>query len=382
MSSLSQLKTLLSQFGSVYAVGEAFAVLKLQVAGYNFDFSLPRQDQKSGPGHRGFTVTIHPDLSFTEASARRDFTINSMGYDVEQDLLLDPHGGEKDLENSVLRLVGPAFSEDPLRVFRAMQFCARFGLSPTPETVLACRACDLSELPKDRIVMEFKTLLLKAKTPSLGLCLGETLGISTRFPVFKGRCTPADWKAVDAMAALHPKTDDAGLNLLLAAVCDDLFPVQRRPVADPRDYIPSTWQDALSFLDDLTDEKALKARSALFFRFSHYADDLYQNRPSDVDYAIRRLATLVPIQPLALMLAAVQADTAVGDWFRDRATALGVWTVAPTPLLQGKDLLAIGYSAGPALGPLLATCFDAQLRGRFTSKKEALLWIHTEHPLD
>ena len=113
----------LQTIGSVHAVGRAFGVLKVTVeaneGNETFDVGLPRKENKEGRGHRGFLVTPDPNLSFAEASLRRDFTINAMGYDPIENQLLDPHQGQKDLEQRLLKHVSPAFSEDPLRVLRA-----------------------------------------------------------------------------------------------------------------------------------------------------------------------------------------------------------------------------------------------------------------------
>ena len=75
----------------------------------------------------------------------------------------------KNLKEKQLRHVSPAFSEDPLRAMRAVQFAARFSLDIVTKTQEMCMALDLNELPKERIYEEFKKLLLKAHKPSMGL---------------------------------------------------------------------------------------------------------------------------------------------------------------------------------------------------------------------
>ena len=115
------LQQTLEPLGSIHAVGKNFGVLKVTLdEGGNsitYDVALPRTENKQGQGHRGFLVTPDPSLDFTEASTRRDFTINAMGYDLQSEQLLDPHGGQKDLKARRLKHVSPAFAEDPLRVF-------------------------------------------------------------------------------------------------------------------------------------------------------------------------------------------------------------------------------------------------------------------------
>ena len=93
------------------AVGQAFRVYKLSglegLSG-SLDVSLPRRDSKIGPGHRGIAVQGDPHLSIEEASRRRDFTINALLLDPHSGEILDPHGGRRDLEARVLRMVDPA----------------------------------------------------------------------------------------------------------------------------------------------------------------------------------------------------------------------------------------------------------------------------------
>ena len=141
------LQKTLATLGSVHAVGKAFGVLKVTIKSdeqsETYDVALPRTENKAGHGHRGFLVTPDPKLKFEKASLRRDFTINAMGYDLHTKKLLDPHGGQADLKACTLRHVSPAFVEDPLRVFRAAQFKARFAFNVAPETLALC--CTLKE---------------------------------------------------------------------------------------------------------------------------------------------------------------------------------------------------------------------------------------------
>ena len=87
-----------------------------------------------------------------------------------------------DLKNKVLRHLGPAFSEDPLRALRAVQFVGRFGLSIAPETAQLCRQLPLNELSRERIFAELDKLLLLSEVPSLGFEAMEETGVLGGFP--------------------------------------------------------------------------------------------------------------------------------------------------------------------------------------------------------
>ena len=89
----------LKKYGSVKLVGKSFGVLTLRVDEYDFDFALPRIEKKIGNTHQDFEVIINTNLSFKEAAIRRDFTINSIGYDFFKKEFLDPFAGINDLRN-------------------------------------------------------------------------------------------------------------------------------------------------------------------------------------------------------------------------------------------------------------------------------------------
>jgi len=98
------------------------------------EYALARTERKTAPGYRGFVFHAAPDVSLEEDLERRDLTINAMAQAADG-RLIDPFGGQRDLANRVLRHVGPAFSEDPVRILRLARFAARFGdFQVDPET--------------------------------------------------------------------------------------------------------------------------------------------------------------------------------------------------------------------------------------------------------
>ena len=98
------------------------------------EYALARTERKTAPGYHGFVFHAAPDVTLEEDLARRDLTINAMAEDADG-RRVDPFGGERDLRDGVLRHVGPAFVEDPVRILRLARFAARFpGFSVAPET--------------------------------------------------------------------------------------------------------------------------------------------------------------------------------------------------------------------------------------------------------
>ena len=182
LNTLEELESILEEFGSVNLVGKSFGIVKLSTADMEYDFSFPRLENKVSVGHRGFDVVIDGTLDFKNASRRRDFTINAIGYDYRQKVFLDPFYGIEDIKKKLLKHIDDStFIEDPLRVYRAVQFSARFEFSLDSYTYALCKKIvqteEFSQVSQERIYEEYKKLFLKSKQPSLGLRLLNKLDI-------------------------------------------------------------------------------------------------------------------------------------------------------------------------------------------------------------
>lgn len=148
----------------------SFGVIALEH--YNTEFAIARTETKVGNLHTDYQVEFITNGDLKLAASRRDFTINSLMYDMQSNQLLDFYGGLVDLENKVLRHVSPAFSEDPLRVLRGIKFLTRYNLEMASETDILCTdiADQLNYLPTSRIEAELNSIF-KNKYPKLGLKL-------------------------------------------------------------------------------------------------------------------------------------------------------------------------------------------------------------------
>jgi tRNA nucleotidyltransferase (CCA-adding enzyme) len=116
-------------------VGKDFPVFLHPTTGEQY--ALARTERKTGPGYYGFATRFSPDVTLEEDLARRDLTINAMAERADG-TIVDPYGGQRDLEARILRHVSPAFVEDPLRVLRVARFAARFaplGFTVADETL-------------------------------------------------------------------------------------------------------------------------------------------------------------------------------------------------------------------------------------------------------
>lgn len=153
--------------GNKNQVGKSFGVWKLG----DLDISIPRRERKTGSLHTDFDIELDPVMTVKEAGARRDFTFNAIYKDPISGKLHDEWGGVKDLEDRVLRHTSERFSEDPLRVMRAMQFVSRFGVRPTTDTLNVCGNLfeEAKTIPSERLWEEWRKWA-KGTHPMLALC--------------------------------------------------------------------------------------------------------------------------------------------------------------------------------------------------------------------
>ena len=146
-------------------VGQDFPVFLHPKTGE--EYALARTERKSGVGYGGFTFHTSPDVTLEQDLQRRDLTINAMAMD-DQGQLVDPYGGQADLQARILRHVAPAFVEDPLRVLRVARFAARYhhlGFQVAPETQNLmhelARSGELQALSAERVWKEISRALME-----------------------------------------------------------------------------------------------------------------------------------------------------------------------------------------------------------------------------
>ena len=131
------------------------------------EYALARTERKTGRGYHGFAFHAAPDVTLEDDLARRDLTINAMAKAADGSLI-DPFDGQRDLQARVLRHVGPAFAEDPVRILRLARFAARFSdFSVAPETLALMRGMvadgEVDHLVAERVWQELAKGLMENK---------------------------------------------------------------------------------------------------------------------------------------------------------------------------------------------------------------------------
>lgn len=286
------------------------------------------------PSCVSFTASLREDL------ARRDFTVNAMAYHPGHGLV-DPFGGQADLARGVIRAVGEPcrrFSEDALRILRALRFSARFGFDIEEATATAARrlASTLSEIAVERIRDELFGILLSEHADDILLRYREIL--LTVIPEMRG--TPQ------------------------LSVCPPLLPLR---IAEF--LLPCGEESAVAVLRRLrADNQTLRTVSAIL---RVYATELEADRAS-LCRLLRSLAK--DTVQMALSLRAIHGYED-GDAARllEEILASGECYRIDMLAIGGDDLLAIGIPRGPMLGAALEEAYSAVIEGRVPNERDALL---------
>ncbi len=399
------IEKILQKFGSVKLVGKSFGVLTLSVDEYDFDFALPRTEKKIGLSHQDFEVTTNANLSFKEAAIRRDFTINAIGYDFFKEEFLDPFDGLKDLKNKIIKHIDDnTFIEDSLRVYRAVQFASRFDFKIDENTKELCKQIVLNDeldyLPKERVYEEFKKLFLKSAKPSIGFELIRELGVLKYFQeleVLIGCIQEPEYHpegdvwihtmmSLDELARILKKENIEDeyrkLYLFYGILCHDFGkPFCTKEI---NGKITSFKHESLgieptiSFLSKLTNEKKFIEIVCSLVKNHLTPFQLYLAESSLK--AIKRLSLKVNIEDLCLVCLADCLGRTIPDkekcpnatsWLLSKAKELEIHNVPIKPLVQGRDLIKLGFKPSEKFKEILEFAFDLQLD--FHLEKELII---------
>jgi tRNA nucleotidyltransferase (CCA-adding enzyme) len=423
---LDRIVSALRKHGRVDLVGRSFGVIKFSRRGKTYDVALPRTDRAKAEtgagirGHKDIIVLADPGLPVEEDLGRRDFRCNSIALRLADQALLDPFGGARDIKARVIRLTNPAaFPDDPLRVLRAARFASVLEYSVDPAVYAAAKDIDLSGLSVERVTEELTKILLLSKRPSRGLEALFKLGaLRQLFPELYAltliiqdslfhpekdafghhtvwrhtEITIDQAKRLAEMAGLAPAKT---LALLLAALYHDAGKAETThwEFKRGRMAITSAGHDQKSEAIARKAFHRLKifswngfdvaAAALMLIRTHHRPAELWQNRETLTKKAFNRLAADSggEIELVAALDAAdragrrprpVSAHDRQTRWLLAKFAELHISKDSIKPLLQGRDLLALGVAAGPGMGAMLKDLYRRQLDNEFETKAQAL----------
>ena len=393
-------------FPETYAVGAQFGVVLVP------DPNPPQTVTAVKSYHAGMieVATFRADMSYSDGRhpdavrytkspeedvQRRDFTINGMMLDPTSNEVLDYVGGQKDLKARLIRAIGDPekrFTEDKLRMMRALRFAARFDYAIDPATFVAIQklAPQIHQVSRERLREELTKMLTEGQASRAFRLLDETGLLREVLPEISAM------KGVEQPPQFHPEGDVFVHTMLLL---DNLPPNPSPPLAwgallhDVGK--PPTFRVApdrirfdghvdvgvkmaeeicrrFRFSNDETEQivalvqnhmrfaQAMQMKESTFKRFVRMRD-------FDEHLALHRLDCL-----------SSHGDLSLYDFVREKIANMPPDAMRPTPLVTGDDLIALGLAPGPRFKEILSSIEDAQLEGRLKTREEALAWMNHE----
>ena len=199
------------------------------------EYALARTERKTAPGYKGFVVHASPEVTLEEDLARRDLSINAIAQ-AEDGTLIDPYGGQHDLQHKVLRHVTEAFREDPVRILRVARFAARFPDFKVAAQTLALMQDmvadgEVDALVSERVWQELSKGLMSAKPSRMLQVLRDCGALKILLPevdrLYGVPQPPEHHPEIDTGVHLEMVLDEtarlqAPLEVRFAALCHDL----------------------------------------------------------------------------------------------------------------------------------------------------------------
>ena len=341
--------------------GLQHGTVTIKYGGQLYETTTFRTEGSYTDGRHPDAVQFVPDVR--EDLARRDFTINAMAYN-EAEGLVDPFGGQKDLQNGLLRAVGEPqqrFTEDALRILRLYRFAARFGFALDAATARAARqlAPHLDCISAERIQEELAKLLA---APQPGAYL-ESAVLAVVLPELTPESLTAAKPVVDACPAGEEK-----LPVRWAALLGALGEADTRRVLKRLRCSNACIEETAVLVREtagqgVSEEKA-PAHAPERASDIHLRQLLGRYGLCTVERLCALCAALQPQTAPACALAAQRARQLEADGACCRVSQLAV---------NGRDLMAAGIPAGPALRRVLEALLDGVIRAEYPNKKPALL---------
>jgi poly(A) polymerase len=377
-------------FPDTMTVGAAFGVMLVREQGVSFEVSTYREERNYMDGRRPQHVKYSKDPEIDVS--RRDFTVNGLLCDPESGEVFDYVSGVRDLEQGVIRAIGDAetrFSEDYLRMLRAVRFAARMGFELETDTMRAIQklAPETVKLSAERVQQEL-TMIFTGENPDLALdMLHETGLLAVLLPEIEAM------RGVAQPPQYHPEGDvyeHTRLMLKAMALPNELiaWSVLLHDVAKPPTYfVDETGRIRFFGHEQRGARMAKKIMSRL--RFSKNAID----RVSRAVKNHMRFASVLKMRkdkvrrlladdnfPLELELHRLDCISShalldVFTFLLDKIVEQSGEVKLPPPLLNGRDLIDLGFKPGPKFKKILDKVSDLQLKNNLKTKEEAIAFV-------
>jgi len=374
------------------SIGAQFGVIQVLLYGHPYEVATFRSDQGYEDGRHPSAVTFSDP---EQDALRRDFTINGLFFDPISDRIVDFVDGQKDLEARLIRTIGDPvkrFTEDKLRMLRAIRFSCALEFAIVPETWSAIRefAPEILQVSWERIRDELAKILT-GPAPGQGLSLLYLSGMLKHI-----------LPEIEALQGVPRSLQSSPEPDLLTHTCLALNYLRRPSVAlafgallhdvGKPDAVTSGNAELLKRHAELGARKAEAVCRRLKMSNDESARivDLVSNhsqfgkvrqlRESDLQRLLRRpgIEDNIELHRADRISSGKDLDTykfCIEKLEQYRQQPL------PAPLLNGEDLIRMGYSPGPIFKEILRTLEDLQLDGTISSREEAVAHVQASFPL-
>lgn len=382
-------------FPRTYAVGAQFGVVLVPALGdsdgvhanYSTEVATFRSDGAYSDGRHPDEVQFSKDARLDVQ--RRDFTINGLLLDPETAEVLDYVNGRDDLRRGVVRTIGDPhlrFTEDKLRMLRALRFAARFGYSIEDGTFAAIRelAPHIHQVSRERVRDEILKMLTEGHARRAFELLDEANLLEQVLPEVKRM------QGVEQPPQYHPEGDvwthtlmlleglPAGCSktLALGALLHDVGKPPTFRVAPDRIRFDGHAEVGTKMAEEichrlrLSNEETEQVLSlvANHMRFA----DVTRMKESTLKRFFRLPKFEEQLELHRLDCSSSHRDLSLYEFTKEKFHSLREEQIRPEPLITGDDLIAAGYKPGPMFKELLTAVEDAQLEGRIDTKEKAM----------
>jgi len=289
------------------------------------EYALARTERKTAPGYKGFTVHASPDVSLEQDLIRRDLTINAMAM-TSQGQLIDPYGGQLDLEKRIFRHISPAFAEDPVRILRVARFAARYGhlgFTLAEETRILMQsmvtAGEVDHLVPERVWAELFKALGEKSPGAFFYTLKDCAALDKIFPEINGlfgvpqpeKYHPEIDTGIHVMLCLEQAARlSSSLEVRFAALVHDLGKGMSPKEHWPHHYGHET--QGLPILENMCSRlrvpNSFKALALQVMQYHTHCHRAFELRASTITDMLAALGAFKPVNKLSEFLLACEAD--------------------------------------------------------------------------
>jgi len=384
-------------FPGALTVGAHFGVVVVRQDHEQIEVATFRTDGSYKDGRHPESVTF---ATAEQDAQRRDFTVNGLFRDPIKDRVIDYVGGAVDLEKRVLRAIGDAhqrFDEDKLRLLRAVRFATTLGFEIEEKTwqALCEHAPAIQSVSAERIRDELIKIFLhpnRLRGFDLLMDSGLMAQVLPEILVLKGVEQPPQWHPegdvfIHTRLMLSLLPEQVSLPLVLSVLLHDIAKPATFAV-DETGRIRFNGHDKLGaemtgdilrrlkFPNDVIEPTQVTVEHHMVFK------DVKKMKKSTLK---RMMARPTWADELALHRVDCLGSNGLLDnyeFMQAKAEEFSQQPLIPQPLLNGRDLIALGWQPGKHLGAVLTEVQNAQLEGLISTREEALEWLAAQghHP--